>query len=334
MRMPPLPQQRFRPRAASRAGVVGVVLALATISRAAPADGGKPAADGGRSCGPAPAPAVRLGRKAIDADLALLKTSTDRERLERAARDLAASADPAAIRGLGRMLAGRDLLARLDDLQDPSSKTRHLGNVLAELARHPSAETGALAVALANSPDFLADDDRRIDLLPALAAVRPMTAAGADVLRRAAAEGYVSTVIPLLAQNGSPQALALFEALVLQPGADVESRVADIHASIVPCRSDLGLLRSVEHMLSARDLDPRLAAALFESLFDDRSREWFGPARRPPTPPAWEAASTEAIAQALRVAALARRHRLPPPLAATVERAASSLRAALARRKA
>jgi hypothetical protein len=34
---------------------------------------------------------------------------------------------------------------------------------------------------------------------------------------------------------------------------------------------------------------------LIETLFDYQSRRWFGPAMYPPVPPAWDAASTEAL---------------------------------------
>src|SRR2546430_16632737 len=58
-------------------------------------------------------------------------------------------------------------------------------------------------LALAADPAFLADDDRRIYLLPALAAVRPMSQAAIAAFRQANAEGYYNLNVLLLAKNGS-----------------------------------------------------------------------------------------------------------------------------------
>jgi hypothetical protein len=44
-----------------------------------------------------------------------------------------------------------------------------------------------------------------------------------------------------------------------------------------------------------RDLPQEVKDGIVETLFDHQSRRWFGPVRSPPTPPAWELASTEAL---------------------------------------
>src|SRR5207302_7901406 len=163
---------------------------------------------------------------------------------------------------------------------------------------HPSEQTGAILVGLARSPEFLEVDERRIPLLNALGAVRPMTDEGAAIIRQAAAEGYYSTVIPLLIENASPRALAQFEELIRDAKVDPESRVSDLHSGLLPHRIEIAVLRSAEHLL-ATPLEPTVERGLLETIFDYRSREWFGPAVNPPRPPPWENASTEALRQML-----------------------------------
>jgi hypothetical protein len=253
-----------------------------------------------------------------------LALSDDRDRLEEAAVYLIQSNDAEALAVLGQLLLHRVFLERLDDVGDAQDNTLHLGRVLEAMGRHPGAPTEAILVRLAGSPDFLEIDDRRIPLLPALAAVRPMSDAGAAVLRQAAQEGYYSTVIPLLVGNGSPRALALFEELISDREVDAESRTADLHTAVLPHRIDAEVLRSVERLLAAR-LEPPIEEGLLETIFDYRSREWFGPAVNPPRPPDWESASSEALQQILYLAHQARTRRLTPELSTSVDATAQTV---------
>jgi hypothetical protein len=251
--------------------------------------------------------------------LRVLETARDREALERAGRSLASSGEPAALRALGRWLRRPDFLARLDDLHDPPSKTYHLGRVLGALEGHPSAATEALCLQLLQSPDFMSDPDRKVDLLPALGAVRPMSEEGAEAFLQASAEGYASQNLPLLVRNGSPRALVLFEAMVRDRQRDPEVRVADIHTALLPRRTDLQVLRSVERLLAASDLEEPIAIGLIETVFDYQSRRWFGPARNPPAPPPWSGASPAVAKLVVTLAAKARtRTSLSPALRAAI----------------
>jgi hypothetical protein len=263
--------------------------------------------------------------------LRVLESSKDREALERAGRALAASGDPVALRRLGQWLARADALARLDDLSDPGAKTAHLGRVLGALEAHPGPATEALCLQLLRSPTFLADPDRKIFVLPALAAVRPMSAAASEAFRAANAEGHASQTLPLLVRNGSPRALALFEAMVRDRERDGESRVADIHAAVLPRRTDPGVLRSIDRFLAARDLEDPIAVALIETVFDYQSRRWFGPARNPPAPPPWKGAPPSVAELLGTIGAKAKaRPTLPPALRATIDATTAEARAAIA----
>jgi len=270
---------------------------------------------------------------AIQQWIDVLGQSADGGELERAAVNIAEAGDREAVEILGQLLGHRSFLARLDRLDDPAECTFHLARVLRALARHPRPEVGELAVSLANNPEFAELDDRRIDLLPVIAAVRPMTDAGADVIRRAAGEGYASAVIPLLVANGSPRALALFEQLVRQSDRDAESRIADLHAALLPFRTEMLVLESVERLLSSA-LEEPVRVALLETLFDYRSRDWFGPGRDPPRPPPWQGASTEALRLLGRIGEAAQRQGLPDDLAAPVEGTLAETRAIVSEREA
>jgi hypothetical protein len=249
----------------------------------------------------------------------ILEQSRDRPALLRAAVALASSGNSKDLDRLGEFLENAEFLARLDDLRTPSEKTRNLAKVLAALADHPSRASERLCLALAADPTFLADDDRRIYLLPALHAVRPMSQEAAEVFRRANQDGFFSATAPLLVKNASPRALALFEEMIRDRSVPVERRVDALHASILPARTNPAVLDCVGRLLAAA-LERDVAAAAIESVFDYRSRLWFGPPRTPPAPPAWESASRDALRKVLQLASTARGHDLSPDLSAAIDR--------------
>src|SRR5262245_28620223 len=131
----------------------------------------------------------------------VLEASRDGDALEAAAVSLARAEDAAATADLGWFLGRREGLARLDDLGSPSFKTIRLSHVLEKLAQHPSPSTAEICLQLLRSPEFLEDEDRKIFLLPALAAVRPMNEETAEVIRETNAQGYYNLNVRLLPQN-------------------------------------------------------------------------------------------------------------------------------------
>lgn len=269
----------------------------------------------------------------IPAELAILAGSHDGAELARAATAVIASGDRQALRRLGTLLSQREFLARLDDLDVPSLKTRRLGRVMAALEQHPSPSTAQFSLDLAADETYLADPDRKVFLLRALAAVRPMSDEAAALFRDANAEGYFGADAILLANNGSPRALDLLGDMLADGTVPAARRTDCAHLALYPHRTEPPLLALAGHVL-AGDLDDEVATAVIESIVDDEYARWFPPGGVPPLPPAWEEASTDALEQLLALGGPAEaRPRLPAWLRSIVERTVARVRSILARRE-
>lgn len=262
----------------------------------------------------------------------ILDTSDDRERLESAAVALAASEDAAAVAELGNFLANAQSLAHLDDLASSSFRMSHLAQVFLALERHPTPAAADVCLRLLSEPAFLAEDDRKIYLLPALAAVRPMSDAAAQAFRDTNFQGYYNLNVRLLVKNGSPNALALFEEMIRDTDVPAERRVDAVHASILPRRTELPVLQTAERLLSGVGSD--VIIGVIESIFDNRSREWFGPARNPPAPPPWDESSDDVLEFVVTIADKAEKQLgLPTLLLETINNTVTYIREILAARR-
>jgi hypothetical protein len=253
----------------------------------------------------------------------VLVSSTDRDALERAASALARSGDAASVAYLGQLLRDPAFLARLDDLS--TLKTFHLGQVMSALAEHPTPPIVELCLALAEDPVFTAEGDRKSFALEILAAVKPMSERTAAVFQRANEEGYFGFNARLIAANGSPRALALFESMMLDKRQPVESRIECLHVGILPRRTEGAILAAADRVLS-RTSESAIAGAVIESVFDFR-QQWFGLESGIGRPPGWQAAPPSALRPALALAdkALARRDLKP-----SLRQAVANSRAAIA----
>jgi hypothetical protein len=273
-----------------------------------------------------------LDSEQIDAHTAVLKTSREQEALASSAKALASSSDPAALMVLERFLQDPAFLARLDVLSEPQLKLTNLRHVLAALQVNPTAVTGRLCEALADHPGFLADPDRKMFLLPVLAAVRPMTEAAEHIFRAANDEGYFNLDGPLLVANGSPRALGLFEEMVADVRVAADDRVDMIRKAVLAHRLDAAVLAACVRVID-RGLEPEVERGLIETLFDYQEKEWFGVARFAPTPPAWSVAETEVLQSYLQIGhRLTESGRLDQSLRAVVERTKRELSEILASR--
>jgi hypothetical protein len=262
----------------------------------------------------------------------ILKVSHDRDELETAAAALAASEDPTAHADLGEFLASAEALARLDDLTSSSFKMSHLTRVFLVLEQHPTPSSAELCLRLIREPAFLAEDDRKIYLLPALAAVRPMSAAAAEVFRETNLQGYYNLNVRLLVQNGSPNALAVFEEMIRDYDVPAERRVDAVHAAVLPRRTELPVLQTAERLLFGVDND--VVIGVIETIFDNRSREWFGPARNPPAPPPWDKSSDDVLEFVLTIADKAEKQLgLPKLLLDAINNTVTDIREILASRR-
>jgi hypothetical protein len=237
------------------------------------------------------------------------------------------SGDPSGISRLGGFLSDESFLARLDDLAQPQIKVHRLRRIFEEITRHPSPSTEALCLRLGRSPQFLSDPDRKMLLMPALAAVRPMSVEAAAFFRAASAEGYFSINAPLLAHNGSVRALELLQEMIADRKVPSARRIDALHYSVVPVRTEVPVVAMAERLLAV-GLDPAVEAGLVESLFDYRPGEWYEFARTYPKPSAWTTASPEARARLLRLAeASLRKPGLPPDVSEAVRKAREAIRA-------
>ena len=124
-------------------------------------------------------------------------------------------------------------------------------------------------------------------VLDALAKVRPMSAEGEAVFSRTNSAGYVWRNGPLLAGNGSPRATALLQAMFADPSLRVVDRIAMSREALVPHRTSLATVRLVDSLTLRPNLEPELALALAECLFEYRPVEWYGKRRNPPAAPDW-----------------------------------------------
>ncbi|MDB5106467.1 MAG: hypothetical protein JWP91_4156 [Fibrobacteres bacterium] len=265
--------------------------------------------------------AGEAGNSGRKTDLRTLESADNRDVLAAAAIRVAASGDAAALGRLGRLVAEPAFLARLDDTTNPQLAYSNLNLVFAALAKNPSTATESLCLRLAATPAFDVNSDRSGLVLEALAAVRPMSAAGAELFSRTNADGYYGRNGQLLAANGSARAIGLLEAMFADRSRTVADRIDMSREALVPYRTSLHSVRLVDSLTRRPDLEPELARGLAECLFEYRPDEWYGKRRRPPQAPSWSAAAPQARreAAALGLRLLETRRDWPATLRAGIE---------------
>jgi hypothetical protein len=156
-----------------------------------------------------------------------------------------------------------------------------------------------------------------------------MTMPTAEFFRRSSDEGYFAFNAPLLAANGSPRALELFESMMSDHDIPWERRVDCLHAAIVPHRTRLIILETAADLL-AKNLEEPVIAGVIESVFAFNWR-WFG--THPPEPPAWRSAADVVLKFLIELGAQAkRRPDLPAPLRQSIDATVDVADALLARR--
>jgi len=253
----------------------------------------------------------------IRAHTRILNASLDRAAIRDSALVLIETEDEALYRLLAAHLAHEAFLRRLDDTDNPQLRTSNLFVLFRALAQHSVPGTAELCERLFRSPDFRALPIRILALLHTLAAVRPMLPSSANVLREAYNEGLGHVFGPDLIANHSPLALQVFEEMVQGTVVDHVSLVDMLHTGLVPHRGIIPVLESCRRSLRTH-LHPEVRVAVIESLFDYRSKAWFGPAMSPPVPPSWDSLddATLAVLRDLALEILA-----GPPIPAELVRA-------------
>lgn len=264
-----------------------------------------------------------------------LDQSRDRRSLVAASLALALSEDRNAILQLGRHLRDEEFLARLDNARDPQLNGMNLQQIFDALQSHPSPLTGVLCEVLAAQPNYFEDVDRMTALLPALAAVRPMTLSAAAIFRATAETGFYSVNGPLLAENGTPEALRVYEELVRDQAVSTANRIDLLHTAVVARRDRHPIVELCVRLLSSPLVQPpEVQLGVVESLFDYRVREWYGVCRTPPRPPAWSEASTDTLELLLSIPPLVHSILpLPDHLQSAMESAVQEIEAILRERR-
>lgn len=225
----------------------------------------------------------------------ILGASTDRADVRNSALAFIDTEDAALYEELAGHLGQEAFLRRLDDVDNPQFRTTNLFVLFRTLAQHPIPATATVCEHLYYAPDFRVLPIRLLALLHTLAAVRPVSASSASVFRDAYQEGLGHVFGPDLLANHSPLALQIFEEMVQGTAVDRISLVDMLHSGLVPHRGIIPVLESCRRLLRT-NLDPDVRVALVESLFDYRSKAWFGPAMAPPVPPPWESLDDPTLA--------------------------------------
>lgn len=238
------------------------------------------------------------GSKARGSDLRTLDRSTVREELAAAAVRIAGSGDAAALAGLGERLSDPAFLARLDDTAAPQASEANLSLVFKALAENPSKATEKLCLRILPREAYGPDGDRLLLLLPALAAVKPMSAEGAAAFASANLRGYSTGNGTLLAANGSPRAMSLLGSMFADRSIRVEDRMDMARYAVVPHRTAPAMVRMVDSLARRPGLEPGLLLALADCLFGNRPEEWYGKRRNAPAIPPWKAAAPGARREA------------------------------------
>lgn len=270
---------------------------------------------------------VLMGAADLSKEEAILARGRDPERIEAAALTIAASNDPAALADLAKHFGEHSFLQRLDPADGSEVSVIHLGHVFRTLIENPSPATASLCISLAGDREFNSVPARLNFLLNALAAVRPMSAAAANLFRATSSSGYLELNGPLLAKNGSPQALEVLADLFADESLDAEQVVSIAHWGLLPTRTDPAVAAMCARVLSRGGISQKVEIAILESLYDYQPRRWFGLRAGQPSPQPWSSApaATRDVLRSLGTSSL-KRQDLPPALHATIQSTLEQLR--------
>src|SRR5260221_9698445 len=207
---------------------------------------------------------------------AILNEARDPEPLVSSAIALAASENRDAVIALARALRMPQFLARLEgDEGAAADSVTNLADVFIALKEHPSEFSGRLCE-LIYGEDSFREVPSRINLaLHALGAVKPVTARAVEIFTETSATGYAQVNGPILLANGEPPALEVFARIILEDWEEAYVKVDILHRALLPARDRLPVLQMCVRLLEA-SLEESVRVALVETLYDYRSRDWFG----------------------------------------------------------
>ncbi len=230
--------------------------------------------------------------------------STEQDKLLDSALSLARSKDAPDHGALVRMLEDDSFLSRLDtptEVRNLRFRTR-IERVIQTLAANPVPSAHAALVSLSSSAIFKKEDRRTDALIRASSVVRPPPAALLQFWEAHSqpGDGFTNLTIVALIENGTPEAISIFEHKLTDPTHDDEEKIAWLHGDVLSHRNDEPLLLGCERLLTGA-LSRPLKLALIDSLFDYRPDEWYGEVKVF-SPPDRAKASAAALATVKRIA--------------------------------
>ena len=205
-------------------------------------------------------------------------------------------------------LQTQDFLDSLDtaaEYQMASKFRLHVAQVLEAVGKNPAQTARHILVELTASEVFLANEDRILALIRAAAYVRPPPPPLIELWDRYSQpdDGFTPTTIPVLVDNGHPDALALLEQKLVDPSHDDGVKLAWMRTCILAHRNDVPLLVTCQSLLGAT-LPVPLRPSLVEALFDYRPGEWYRPTSKH-SAPRLDTASDEALVEIEKIGQLA-----------------------------
>jgi hypothetical protein len=228
-------------------------------------------------------------------DPTVLEQSSDPQLLMKTALEFALSPSPADHNLLLRYLESDQFLNRLDsaeDYQGPPKQLR-LARILMALMTNPAPSSKEVLVSLTQEPRFTDFEPRQDLLIRATVSVRPAPMELARFWNEHSQPDspYLHLTIFVLADNGSPNALALLERKMADPNLEDEDKVSWMRDPILRHRNEPPMLQMCGRLLSA-GLPAEIRPQLVEALVDYRL-EWYLSCE-PPQPPPRQAMSDEA----------------------------------------
>ncbi|MBI2690108.1 MAG: hypothetical protein HYX27_27700 [Acidobacteria bacterium] len=231
----------------------------------------------------------------------VLNDGRDAEPLAVSAVALAESETRDAILTLARALRVPGFLARLEGSDgETTNDATNLADVFIALTEHPTDASGRLCELIYSEESFRELPARINPLLRALGAVKPVTPRAAEIFRETSAAGFAQVNGPILIGNGEPVALAIFAEIISGDWVESYVKVDILHRSILAVRDRVPIIQMCDRLLRS-NLDEEVCAGIAETLYDYRSKDWFGPAMYAPKPPDWNQAPDAALEALLRL---------------------------------
>lgn len=247
----------------------------------------------------------------------VLRTSSDAGKLTKAAQELAISKDAPSLESLRASLETPRFLDTIDPPAKPpaSRLAMNVWKVLRSLTGNKAPDARRVIEALTQAPPFQKHIARVDLLLEATQELRPPGERVVGYWKSYAGHGdlHAPVLQRILLANGSPEALALFLAMMSNEGFPPERRVSWIRAGVPRYRNEERYLAMATTLVDDKVVSPVVRRGAVEAVFD-WDDEW-GPTHGPNVyTPAPRGLMNKAARERVREVAKAARSRLEVPV--------------------